>query len=540
MCARLWRVCASLFVLLCLGLAQIAAGAQVDPSQKPNVVLILTDDMAASDMRWNDERAMPYTKKLLAERGMTFTNAFASYSWCCPFRATMLLGQYAHNHEIFSNGPPHGGGPKFIARGHDKRTFAVWLQEAGIKTALVGKILNHYLLKTFGTLPGWSYVAMVDNAHTSYDYDLLTHDDGLLHYGNKPKDYLNDVLTRYAMEFLRQAAAEPEPFFLYVGTSNPHSPTIAAPRHIGLHQNAVLPRSPAFNEADRSDKPALIRSLPPLNDAQIDELTVEYRRRLDSLAAVDEMVRDIVETLEVTGELDNTYIIFTSDNGFHLGEHGLIAGKNTAYTTDTRIPLIVRGPGISAGAVSDALIVNTDFAPTFAEVAGLTFPSSVDGRSFLPLLIDRDATWTRQSVLLERRIPEEQLFRQASAAGIAMQEVEQAGRFNGLMTKEWLYVEYLDTGERELYELAADPHQLNNVAKDAGPAFLAMLSGRVAALASCAGAECRRIEDLPIGLDGRQVSMQKQPAAQASIKDLKTAPDRTAASSGPIVPVKIP
>jgi N-acetylglucosamine-6-sulfatase len=517
--AGLWRAFASLFVLLGLALAQTAAGAQGPPSQPPNIVLILTDDMAASDMRWDDPRAMPYTKHLLAERGMTFTNAFASYSWCCPFRATLLLGQYAHNHEVFSNSPPYGGGPRFFARGHDKRTFAVWLHEAGIKTGLVGKMLNHYLMKKFGVLPGWSYVALVDNAHLSYDYDLLTHDGGLLHYGTQPKDYLNDVLTRYATAFLRQAAAEPAPFFLYVGVSNPHSPTIAAPRHLGRHQGAVLPRSPAFNETDKSDKPALLRSLPPLSPAQIAELTAAYRRRLDSLVAVDEMVREIVETLEATGKLANTYILFTSDNGFHLGDHGLIAGKNTAYTTDTRIPLIVRGPGIRAGAVSDALIVNTDFAPTFAAIAGLTPPVSVDGRSFLPLLRDPDAVWPRQSVLLERRVAEGQLFRQAKAAGLAREDVERASRFQGLLTQEWLYVEYPETGERELYELAADPYQLDNVAKDVGPAFLARLSERVAELVSCAGAECRRLEDRLLGMDRSQVRVVKPPPARAAIKN---------------------
>jgi arylsulfatase A-like enzyme len=516
--ARLWRVCASLFVLLCLGLVQTAAGAQANPSQTPNIVLILTDDMAASDMRWDDAGAMPYTKQLLADRGMTFTNAFASYSWCCPFRATMLLGEYAHNHEVFSNGPPYGGGPTFMARGHDKRTFAVWLQDAGITTGLVGKILNHYPLKKFGALSGWSSVALVDNAHASYDYELLTH-DGLLHYGTQPEDYLNDVLTRYAIAFLRQAAAAPAPFFLYVGTSNPHSPTLAAPRHLGLHQDTVLPRSPAFNEADRSDKPALIRSFPPLSNAHIDALTAEYRRRLDSLMAVDDMVREIVETLDATGELDNTYIIFTSDNGFHLGDHGLIAGKNTAYTTDTRIPLIVRGPGVRVGGISDALIVNTDFAPTFAEIAGLTPPASVDGRSFLPLLRDPGTAWSRQSVLLERRVAEEQLFNQARAAGIPIEDVERAAYLNGLMTEEWLYVEYPNTDERELYELAGDPYQLDNIAADAGSVFLTMLSERVAQLVNCAGVECRRIEDLPVGLGGSQVSLNKQPPAQAAVKD---------------------
>jgi N-acetylglucosamine-6-sulfatase len=518
---RVWlrRGLASLFVFLGLGLAQTAAGVPAHPAQTPNVVLILTDDMAESDMRWDDAQAMPYTKQLLAERGMTFTNAFASYSWCCPFRASLFLGQYAHNHGVFSNGPPYGGGPRFFARGHHQRTFVVWLQEAGITTGLVGKLLNHYPLQRLGVPPGWNFAALVDHAFASYDYDLLTHDDGLLHYGNQPEDYLNDVLTRYAIEFLQQAAAAPEPFFLYVGTLNPHSPTIAAPRHLGRHQAAVLPRSPAFNEADKSDKPALLRSFPLLSEAQIAELTAEYRRRLDSLMAVDEMVREIVATLEATGELDHTYIVFTSDNGFHLGEHGLIAGKNTVYTTDTRISLIVRGPGVPAGVVSEALIVNTDFAPTFAEIAGLTPPASVDGRSFLPLLRDPDAAWTRRSVLLERRIPEEQLFNQARAAGIAMEDVERAARFDGLLTPEWLYVEYPDTGEREFYELAADPYQLDNIAKEAGPVFLALLSERVAALTSCAGAECRQLEDLPVGLGGNQVSMQKQPPARAAVKD---------------------
>jgi N-acetylglucosamine-6-sulfatase len=506
--AGFWRGLIGLVVLLSLGLTQTAAGAQANPLKTPNIVLILTDDMAASDMRWHDARAMPYTKQLLAERGMTFTNAVASSSWCCPFRATMLLGQYAHNHGVFSNGPPDGGAPRFFARGHDKRTFAVWLHEAGITTALVGKLLNHYRLNEFGAPPGWSHVALVDNAHASYNYDLLTH-DGLVHYGSAPQDYLNDVLTRYATAFLRQAAAAPEPFFLYVGTSNPHSPTVAAPRHRGRHKDAALPRSPAFNEADRSDKPALIQSLPPLSARQIATLTATYRRRLDSLVAVDEMVRAIVDTLDATGELDHTYIVFTSDNGFHLGDHGLIAGKNTAYTTDTRIPLIVRGPGIQAGTVSDALIVNTDFAPTFAEIAGVPPPVSVDGQSFLPVLLDQDVAWPRQSVLLERWVAEEQMFKQAKAAGIAREDVEQAGRFQGLLTQAWLYVEYPETGEQELYALAADPYQLDNVAADAEPVFLALLAEHVAALSGCAGAECRRLEDRSIGRDSSQVGMAK-------------------------------
>jgi arylsulfatase A-like enzyme len=234
--------------------------------------------------------------------------------------------------------------------------------------------------------------------------------------------------------------------------------------------------------------------------------------------AVDDMVREIVETLDATGALANTYIIFTSDNGFHLGEHGLIAGKNTAYTTDTRIPLIVRGPGIRAGAVSDALIVNTDFAPTFAEIAGVTPPAPIDGRSFLPLLMEPRAAWSRHSVLLERRIPEEQLFNQAREAGIPLAHVKQAGCLNGLMTKEWLYIEYPDTGERELYDLVGDPHQLTNVAEAAAPAFLALLSQRVTALATCTGAECRRIENLPVGLAASQVSLHTQPPAHTEIK----------------------
>ena len=185
-------------------------------------------------------------------------------------------------------------------------------------------------------------------AHASYNY-VLNENGRTVAYGDEPEDYLNDVLTRKAVETIGRFGAEDEPFFVYVLPYTPHSPPVAAPRHAGMFADAEVPRTPAFNEADRSDKPAFIRSLVPLDANRIAYLEEEYRGRLRSLQAIDD-----------------TYVMYSSDNGFHMGEHGLPAGKNFPYEEDIRVPLTVRGPGVPEGRTIDAMVLNNDFAPTFA------------------------------------------------------------------------------------------------------------------------------------------------------------------------------
>jgi arylsulfatase A-like enzyme len=479
-------------VLALASLVAVSVGgayARTDAA-RPNIVLIMTDD---EDVAIHSH--MPKTKALIEDRGTRFEKFFVSYPFCCPSRASILRGQYAHNTGIVGNEPPFGGYAKFRDLGGDESTLATWLRAAGYRTAMVGKYLNGYNPEKHPVPPGWSdwYVAG-STGHPSYNY-WLSENGTPVFYGQEPQDYLNDVLTRKSEEVIRSASAADEPFFLFVLPLTPHSPGVAAPRHVGTFANAELPRSPAFDEVDVSDKPALIQALPRLDATTVAHMEGEYRRRLDSLQSIDDMVEAIVDTLTATGELENTYIVYTSDNGFSMGDHRLPSGKVYPYESNLRVPAAMRGPGVPEGQVVDAMVLNSDLAPTFAELAGITVPGLVDGRSFLPLLEDADAPW-RQSFLVERRQFEDQMVRLARRQGVSDEELARAAVFDGLRWGDRLYVEY-GTGERELYDLAADPYQLSNLAPGADPALLAALSARVGALAACTGDECRRLEDLP-------------------------------------------
>jgi len=336
--------------------------------------------------------------------------------------------------------------------------------------------------ETDGVPPGWSDWYGAGNAHPSYDY-TLNENGRIVAYGREPEDYLNDVLTGKAVKVIEEATAAGQPFFLYVSTLTPHSPAASPPRHKDLFVDARLPRRPAFDEIDVSDKPAVIQSFPRLDAAAIAWLEDEYRRRLRSLQAIDDMVETIVSTLETAGVLDQTYVIYTSDNGFHMGEHRMIAGKTTAYEEDIRVPALIRGPGIPAGQRIGAMVLNNDFGPTFAAIAGIAPPSFVDGRSFLPLFADPDRPW-RQSFLIQRR-------------ELETHEMTGAARFDAIRTAEQIYVEYGD-GDSELYDLRHDPLQLDSGVGRAEPLSLELLAARLAELLNCAGANCHEIEDLPV------------------------------------------
>jgi N-acetylglucosamine-6-sulfatase len=483
------RLCPIVLAALVLGLSAHSATAAPADSGQPNIVLIVTDD---EDVALH--ASMPKTKALLHDRGTTFENFFVTYSFCCPSRASILRGQYAHNTHIVGNELPWGGFEKFRHLGLEESTVATWLQDAGYHTAMVGKYLNRYVPERDGVPPGWDEWYVGGNAHPSYDY-TLNENGRTVTYGDRPEDYLNDVLTDKAVHVIRNASAAAQPFFVYVLPYTPHSPSVAAPRHEGMFADAKLPRPPAFDEADISDKPAFIRMIPPLDDDEIGRLEREYQKRLASLQAIDDMVASIVEALETAEVLDNTYVIYSSDNGFHLGEHRLPAGKDFAYEEDIRVPAVVRGPGVPAGHTIEAMVLNSDFAPTFAEIAGIEPPEFVDGRSLLPLLDDPGQSW-RESFLIERRQFENQYVELAERLGMPAADVELSAQFDAIRTAAWTYVEY-GTGERELYDLAGDPDQLDNVVETADPALVAALSARLAELRTCAGAECRRLEDLP-------------------------------------------
>jgi len=359
----------------------IAATATAAP--RPNIVFVLTDDMALRDLT-----VMPKLNALVAARGTTFSSYFVTDSLCCPSRSSILRGQFVHDHHTLGNQPPDGGFQKFHAAGNEKSTVATWLKAAGYRTALMGKYLNGYPSTVAQNYvpPGWDeWDSPSRGGYGEFNY-LLNENGRLVQHGSAPADYLVDVMARKSVAFIDGAVAAKQPFFLYLATFAPHQPATPAPRHANLFPNATAPRDASFDEADVSDKPAFIRALARLRPRQIANIDNLYRKRIQSLQSVDEMIETIVRELQRLGALDNTYIVFTSDNGFHLGNHRMPMGKQTAYETDIHVPLLVRGPGVAAGATRDELVVETDLAPTFAAWAGAAAPAFVDGRSLAPLL----------------------------------------------------------------------------------------------------------------------------------------------------------
>jgi len=456
-------------------LGAVPAMAVEGGDTRPNIVLIMTDDEDLATHAF-----MPKTRALIEDQGTVFDNYFVTYSFCCPSRATMLTGQYSHNHRIQGNVLPTGGARKFRATGNDRSTIATWLKAAGYRTALIGKYMNDYEAAEGYVPPGWD--EWYAYSHGYYDY-VLNENGTPVRYGSTAADYSTDVLAGHATAAIRRAADGTAPFFVVVAPFAPHSPELPAPRHEHLFADAVYPRPPSFDEEDVSDKPSLVQERDRLAPWQLESIEKVYRGRLAMMQSVDELVEGVVMTLRETGELDNTYVIYTSDNGWHMGQHRLFVGKTTAYEEDIRVPFAIRGPGVPKGLRLDPFVLNNDLAPTFAALAGIEPPDFVDGRSFLPLLQDPAQPW-RQSFAIERRQRE-------------TMEIVGAASFQAVRTADWTYVEYFN-GERELYDLRSDPEQMVNVVTTAEPLLLDQLSRRLAELANCAAQNCRDVEDLPL------------------------------------------
>lgn len=455
-----------------------SASSATEEDPRSNIVLIVADDMRADDLEY-----MPQTRELLVEQGLTFSNAFVTHSLCCPSRASILRGQYTHNHQVLTNTRPEGGFEKFRSMGHEDSTVATWLQDGGYRTVLLGKYLNGYSRgdKTH-VPPSWDewYGRLTGDDY--YDYQVNENGD-IFSYGATEEDYYTDVLARMTKDYLQRTVQDPSPFFMYVAPQAPHGPFIPAPRHAEEYPDARAPRPPSFNEPDVGDKPAWVRGMEILNPATTTEIDAAYRARLRMLLSLDELVAGLVAELESSGELDDTYVFFTSDNGYHLGEHRLARGKRTVYEEAVRVPLAVRGPGVPAGQVVEQTALNIDLAPTLAELSGVPAPSFVDGRSLVPLLSGTPpATW-RSAFLIEHW-----------SGGNVPQKLTPT--FTAIRTRTSKYVEY-DTGEKELYDLSSDPYELQSVHASADPALAESLASRLQTLTTCAGSLCRTTEDGP-------------------------------------------
>jgi N-acetylglucosamine-6-sulfatase len=433
--------------------------AQTTPI-KPNFVFILTDDMRKDDLKY-----MPKTRALLGAQGMQFEKAFVSLPLCCPSRATIMRGQYAHNTGVFGNSnAPDGGWQGYQNHGHEQDNIATRLHNGGYRTGLFGKYLNGYDLTAVP--PGWDDWFAIPDGGGAFNY--YVNDNGTKKYfGNSESDYSADVFSRETRSFIDASVVAGKPFFAYVTPKPPHEPAIPAPRHQHAFDGEKAPRLPSFNESDVSDKPPSIRSLPVLSQTQIADIDALHERRVESLQSVDDLVEAVVNKLQNVGALENTYVVFTSDNGYHLGEHRIMFAKEKPYEEDVRVPLIVRGPGVQAGTTTEKLTLNTDFFPTFTDLAGVTTPGYVDGRSLRPVLEGSATTW-RTDVLLEYP------------------------SFRGIRTSDdRKYIEYGD-GFKEYYDLKADPYELKNSYNANSPP--AELATRLQALKGCAGDACRAAE----------------------------------------------
>ncbi len=498
-----WRTLLLTLALLCLGAASTAAAPPTSlpatrslPSQpaRPNLILLLTDDL---DALLGTTDSMPNLRALVQARGVTFENYFTTISLCCPSRATYLRGQYVHNHQVYSNAAPDGGLEKFQVTGDERSTLAVWLRDAGYYTALLGKYLNGYPGDNPAYIPpGWTewYSPSTEGAgYQGFNY-TMNENGQQVEYGGAPGDYMTDVLTRKAVGTVQRAAQSGAPFFLYIAPFVPHAPATPAPRHAALFPDAQAPRGPAFNEADVSDKPRPLRSLPLLTPRQIDEIDELYRQRLRSMQAVDDMIAALVTALRQTDELDNTYLVFTSDNGYHMGQHRLRPTKYLAYEEDIHLPLMVAGPGVPPGGTRAHLVGTTDIAPTFAELAGVQPPAFVDGRSFASLLTANPPaleTWRR--AFLVEQYP---LTSSLPIGGVAPADPgdDLVTFYTAIRTSRFKYVEY-QNGDIELYDLQTDPHELRSLHDSAPRALVNELALWLAQLRGCAAATCRQAED---------------------------------------------
>jgi arylsulfatase A-like enzyme len=459
----------------------------------PDIVFVLTDDLS-----WNLVKHMPHVRQLM-KKGTTFSNYFVTDSLCCPSRTSIFTGEYPHDDGVYTNNGNDGGYDAFMRHGDDKKCYARAMQRAGYRTGFMGKYLNGYHPEgtNGGSKPyvpaGWNEWDAAGSGYYEYNYNLNSN-GRIVPHGHAPQDYLTDVISSRASSFIDASARAGKPFMLETATFAPHSPSIPAPRDAHRFSDLKAPRTPAY-DVPSTPEPAWQKRLPPLPDGEQRQIDRDYVKRVRSVQAVDRMIGSLEDKLKAEGLADDTYFVFNSDNGFHMGEHRLWPGKSTAYDTDIKVPLIVTGPGVPAGHTVSQQADNIDLSPTFQELAGLTPASNIDGRSLAGLIHGRPAPsdW-RRAVLVEHHHP-------AGKKNDPDAGPEQAGdppSYEAMRTAGALYVEYAD-GEREYYDTATDPNELRNLAPSLTPDRRTALHTALAKLEHCHGTSSCKAAALTTG-----------------------------------------
>jgi arylsulfatase A-like enzyme len=517
--ARARAALAAALALIAVAAGALTAGAAQGAAIGRNVIFILTDDMTSSELA-----GMPNVMSEIAGQGTSFNRAYVSFPLCCPSRATTMSGQYMHNHGVRGNFPPQGGWPKF--QPHESNDLPVWLHGAGYHNVHIGKYMNGYPTAN-GILPvplGWDeWYGKVSEDALYFNYQLIekTSPGGtprITFYGDQPLDYQTDVFGDRAVDFVKDHPVSQEPFLLDLWFNSPHGPFDPAPRDLFRLAGAPLPRLPAFNEKDISDKPRWFQrqARKRLSGGQIKLIDNERRRAQEQLLSVDESVGELIQALRGEGILDDTYIIFSSDNGFFRGEHRIASGKYLPYDPSSRVPLLIRGPGIPAGGVSNELVWNGDITQTILQIASGSEDPALDSRSLLPFA-ENPALRSTRPILLEGDTGAggtEVESAQTSAArarearvgvlgkrgvrnleqepnAIKSATTEGAPAYRSIRTDRYEYTVYAN-GQTELYDMWRDPAQLRSLARDPRYRYVRKwLYNALIPLSSCAGASCR-------------------------------------------------
>ena len=460
-------------ILELMPMLTVCAPTQI-PAQtvKPNILYVFLDDADRKLMN-----RMTETRQQVAEEGVNFKDTSYPVPLCCPSRTSMQRGQYAHNTKVFSNEGASGGWDKFRAEGLQTSTYGTWVKRAGYRTGYFGKYINGYDAQAVP--PGWDWWDVAYGKGLSLEQfnrngEIITRPEG---------PTFDAYVAGQAETWLDLVARKGPPFMGVVSLQAPHNPAEAPPWLEDNFSNAPFPKSPAYDEADVSDKPERIKNLPRVSEYDEGRMIRLWRDKLRSVEYADRQVIDMLDILRKHGEFNSTYIVVWSDNGFHMGEHRLVApngigDKDTAYNEDSAVPLWVRGPGIPHGVTSNELVSGIDLAPTFADMAGAGVPGFVDGRSFLP--VSKGAPY-RDYVY--------------SAGGYSSGSVEV---WQGVRTKNYSYTYYPATSEQELYRLSDDPYQLNNLMHTPTPGALdkaSELRAKLVELQNCQADECRTKEE---------------------------------------------